>query len=134
MRLAALFVAIVAASPLQAQEGADAEAGRALYAASCATCHGLQGAGDGPMTAILTLPVPDLRRLAADAGGTFPMRRVVASIDGRDPILAHGGAMPVFGLSLSGPETAIVAEDGEDLSAPAEAIALARYLETLQEE
>ncbi len=35
---------------------ADAERGRAIYEASCASCHGTTGSGDGPAAAALDPP------------------------------------------------------------------------------
>ncbi len=40
---------------------ASVEAGRRLYQAHCAACHGQHGAGDGPGTATLAARPPDLR-------------------------------------------------------------------------
>lgn len=34
--------------------------GRALYEAECASCHGMEGKGDGPRADALTSPLPDL--------------------------------------------------------------------------
>ncbi|MCA9971048.1 MAG: c-type cytochrome [Anaerolineales bacterium] len=39
-------------------------AGEAVYAASCASCHGDAGAGDGPEAATAEAPIPDLTDLA----------------------------------------------------------------------
>ena len=44
-----LFVAGVAASGTSAQGKGDPSAGKAVYGARCAMCHGAEGAGDGPV-------------------------------------------------------------------------------------
>lgn len=76
--------------------------GKDLYKRFCASCHGVDGAGDGPVSSMLTVEVPDLRLLAWRAGGTFPRDRVVRIIDGRHVIAAHGTrTMPVWGEDLS---------------------------------
>lgn len=75
----------------------DADVGRAHYHAHCATCHGQEGAGDGPMAGVLLVPPSDLTTLSARYGGTFPTERVVKRIDGREPLVSHGSPMPVFG-------------------------------------
>lgn len=85
------MLACLAASA-QAQ---DALAGRALYAEFCAVCHGESLRGDGPMAEALTIPPPDLTQLSG--AGAFPLVAVAAQIDGRDPLAAHGGEMPLFG-------------------------------------
>ncbi len=78
----------------------DAARGTVLYQTHCAVCHGETAQGDGPMAEVLTLPVPDLTALSGPDG--FPLLRVIGRIDGRDPILAHGGPMPVFGEWFQG--------------------------------
>jgi high-affinity iron transporter len=55
------------------QIAADVEKGRQLYAANgCGTCHGLQGAGDGPIAKTLTPPPRNFRDAAAFKNGTDP--------------------------------------------------------------
>jgi mono/diheme cytochrome c family protein len=130
MRAALVAAALFAGTSAGAE---TVEQGRALYAAHCATCHGLFGAGDGPMAGVMAIEVANLRRLSAEAGGRFPLRRAIATIDGRTELRGHGGPMPVYGLSLGGEPVAVVAEDGEELTTGADFLALARYLETLQE-
>lgn len=110
----------------------DAQLGERLYDRYCSACHGATGAGDGPMTRVLTPPPPDLTRLAAQNDGTFPRRRVVWRIDGRDPILAHGNEMPVFGDLLSGEMLDIRDETGEVLHSTQPMADLLAWLEALQ--
>ena len=64
-------------------ETPDADAGAWYFARFCAACHGERATGDGPMQEVLTVPAPDLTRLATDNGGVFPVARVVRQIDGR---------------------------------------------------
>lgn len=89
-----LALLCILAAPALAQ---DADIGRAHYYAHCATCHGIDGRGDGPMAGVLTIPPTNLTELQISNGGTFPVARVVKRIDGRDPLVAHGSPMPVFG-------------------------------------
>ncbi len=71
---------------------------------NCASCHGVAGAGDGPVGASLASPPPDLRTIARRNGGTFPTLRVARVIDGRDRIAAHGSRdMPIWGKRLRAP-------------------------------
>lgn len=42
-----------AAAPAGAPAGADLAAGEQVFATNCATCHGAQGAGDGPAASAL---------------------------------------------------------------------------------
>lgn len=66
---------------------------------SCASCHGADAKGAGFLTQVFRGIDPgDLTLLAADNGGTFPLERVFAVIDGREEVAAHGPRkMPVWG-------------------------------------
>ena len=71
--------------------------GATLFRSHCASCHGVNGRGDGPMAAELRLRPSDLTKFAMRNGGVFPEAQVARIIDGRD-IPAHGGGeMPVWG-------------------------------------
>ena len=75
--------------------------GSDLYAAYCATCHGVEGRGDGPVAAALRVAPTDLTALARANGGMFPRTEVEARLDGTvDPAdpAAHGSSeMPIWG-------------------------------------
>jgi len=76
--------------------------GQELYRQLCASCHGTSGTGDGPLADQLKAKVPDLTRLAARDGGTFPRTGVRAVITGDRAIPSHGPlAMPVWGRRLA---------------------------------
>ncbi|TCP44088.1 c-type cytochrome [Rhodovulum marinum] len=106
--------------------------GVALFRQTCATCHGLEARGDGPMASILTLAMPDLTLMAARNGGVFPLARVVAAIDGRTELAGHGGPMPVYGFSLRGEGVALTAPDGAEIRTSAEIAAIADWLDSVQ--
>jgi mono/diheme cytochrome c family protein len=79
----------------------------------CATCHGRDGKGNGPVVAALKRPPPDLTRVALRNGGVFPRARVEAYLtdDGVPPAAAHGNTeMPVWGPIFRGldPSDALV--------------------------
>ena len=97
-RLTLAAIAIIAATPCVAHEAPDMP-GSELYRIFCASCHGNQGYGDGPVAAILKPAVPDLTRIAARNGGTFPVERVRATIDGQSLPRSHGRACDA-GLGL----------------------------------
>jgi mono/diheme cytochrome c family protein len=72
--------------------------GEDLYRRFCASCHGVQGRGDGPVAPAFKVEVPDLTLIARRAGGVFPRERILRIIDGRHVIGAHGSrTMPVWG-------------------------------------
>lgn len=80
-------------------------AGGDLFAFYCATCHGRDGKGNGPVAAALKTAPPDLTLLARRNGGTFPQRRVEAFVtnNGETPASAHGTTeMPVWGPVFRG--------------------------------
>jgi len=74
-------------------------AGRDIYGYFCASCHGPDGRGDGPVASQLTTQPANLTALAAANGGQFPLERVRAFVThGRTDAAAHGSAdMPVWG-------------------------------------
>src|SRR5690606_16728544 len=75
--------------------------GMQLYEQLCASCHGVDGRGDGPVAPLIKVGVPDLTRLAARDGGEFPAEDVRFIIDGRYDRRAHGARdMPVWGWQL----------------------------------
>jgi mono/diheme cytochrome c family protein len=75
--------------------------GDQLFQRFCASCHGPQGYGDGPVAPSLKVLIPDLTELTKRAGGRFPADRVHEIIDGRAVLTAHGTRpMPVWGYEL----------------------------------
>jgi len=78
-------------------QSANPEAGEDLFEDYCFQCHGAEVKGDGPMAELLAIAPPDLTGLATRNNGTFPLEAAARQIDGRDPLLAHGGEMPLFG-------------------------------------
>jgi mono/diheme cytochrome c family protein len=94
-----LFTAISHAGEAPDMSGAE------LYREFCASCHGLQGHGDGPVAPGLRHKVPDLTELAKRRGGVFPAEEIHRIIDGRSMPRAHGSAeMPVWGWEFYGYE------------------------------
>lgn len=78
------------------------ESGNGLFKSYCASCHGLQGKGDGPAAAAMRMQPTDLTQLTRRAKGEFPAARLERMLGGSDVITAHGGKqMPVWGPSLT---------------------------------
>lgn len=76
----------------------DVTAGAELYRMYCATCHGIDGRGDGPAAEAMKRPPSDLTTIAKRNGGKFPDFRVTHIIDGYEVTAAHGSRdMPVWG-------------------------------------
>ena len=73
-------------------------AGSVSFKTYCATCHGADAKGAGPMTDNLRVRPPDLTLIAKRNDGRFPADTVRRIIDGRSPVKGHGGPeMPVWG-------------------------------------
>jgi len=121
---------IVAVAPAAAK---DADRGAELYRVHCATCHGVEGTGQGPMAGVLTVQPSDLTTLAEASGGVFPIERVVKRIDGRDPLISHGSPMPVYGFFFEeGKGVAIATPSGQPIMTTQPVADLVAYLQTLQ--
>jgi len=79
--------------------------GRDLYAFYCASCHGRDAKGEGPVSPALKAAPPDLTRIAIGNGGVFPRARIEAIVSGRadPPLPVHGTReMPVWGPIFDG--------------------------------
>ena len=77
--------------------------GAAEFMNSCASCHGTNGRGDGPVSKhLLNLP-PDLTMLSKNNDGVFPANRLFDVIEGSADVAVHGGRdMPVWGPQYTG--------------------------------
>lgn len=118
------------APPAMAQ---DLVRGARIYAENCAVCHGVDHRGTGPMAEILVIPPPDLTQIAARYRGVFPRVGVAWMIDGRDPLVAHGGEMPVFGHILDDMSEVMTSPGGQTIITSPEMVDLVLYLESIQD-
>jgi len=112
MRIACFVAFLLGSLLLPAQETAtkikkvpaaptSAASGKEMFEAYCASCHGVDGKGNGPAAPALKKPPTDLTLLAQKNGGKFPGMHVMSSI--RDVTQnVHGSKdMPVWGPILS---------------------------------
>gem|GEM_PF-243426 len=101
-RIQLLFVAAIAISfgqdktPRKLIASMD---GKDLYVSYCASCHGTDGKGHGPVAVALKDPLPDLTKIAKRHGGKFPGEEMEKMILGaKGSRVAHGSEdMPVWG-------------------------------------
>jgi mono/diheme cytochrome c family protein len=71
--------------------------GKREFETNCASCHGVNGKGNGPLVELLRRSPPDLTLLAKNNQGVFPMNRLYQVVEGVG-IPAHGARdMPVWG-------------------------------------
>lgn len=85
------------------------------------------------MAEMLAIETPDLTKLSARNGGSFPTEIVARQIDGRAPLLAHGGEMPIFGPSLeSDKNVALPLASGQPMMTGVPLASVIVYLESIQ--
>jgi mono/diheme cytochrome c family protein len=102
--------------------------GASLFLTHCATCHGAEGEGGGPVASVMSISVPNLRAIAMRNGGVYPAGDVAAYIDGREQPAAHGSrTMPVWGDFLGAAD----AKNAEE-SVRTRIAALVSFIERLQ--
>ena len=137
MRISLLLLAAALSLPLSVsaangpEGGAPETQGEVTYRVYCASCHGIEGHGDGPLAAEMRVRPPDLTRIARRNKGTFPADEVAAAIDGRTEMRGHGtSSMPVWGLSFQ--EASKVADQEPDVRARLRQ--LVAYLRSIQAE
>ena len=130
MRALSILLVCLAA-PVWAE--GDPVAGEGMFRTFCATCHGVDAQGDGLMSGMLTVEPPDLTGLAQSNGGVFPVFDVVRQIDGRDPMLAHGGEMPLFGAMFDFPDGSIKSETGQPIITAQPIADIAAWLASIQD-
>jgi mono/diheme cytochrome c family protein len=95
LALALLAATAHAQQPPQTKQRVDI--GKREFDANCASCHGRDGKGAGPIADLLKRSPPDLTQLARKNGGVLPMARMYEVIEGTN-VPAHGGRdMPVWG-------------------------------------
>jgi mono/diheme cytochrome c family protein len=123
---ALLVLAFCGAAPKRRPEDAVA-AGARLYRNHCIACHGADGGGEGPQSALLPIAPPDLTRLARRNGGAYPSRKVHRIVDGRGYPRDRRAGMPVWG------EAFFDANEASSETKVRERITqLVRYVATLQ--
>jgi mono/diheme cytochrome c family protein len=94
----------------------------------CASCHGIDAKGDGPLAESLRFHPPDLTQIAKRNGGEFPAEKLAQIVDGRKPLKGHGGAeMPVWGDAFRNSETGY-----DEESVKARIRSVVDYLKTIQ--
>jgi mono/diheme cytochrome c family protein len=103
--------------------------GHDLFRTYCASCHGLTGAGDGPVASSMRRKPANLQQIAKRNGGEYPSELVYRVIDGRQPVRGHGGPdMPVWGDAF-----ARTTDATDEESVKRKIDALVAYLKSIQE-
>jgi mono/diheme cytochrome c family protein len=93
--LATVGMALCIGNALAQQQKTDF--GKREFDTNCASCHGADAKGNGPMGELLRRAPPDLTQLAKKNGGVFPMTRLFDVIEGGS-VPSHGTRdMPIWG-------------------------------------
>jgi mono/diheme cytochrome c family protein len=99
--LAGAYAAAPPKPPDKELKSTTPPSGASLYRAHCASCHGEDGKGGGPVADSLRMRPSDLTTLKQRSGGEFPTYRLQKLLDGSDTLPVHGSKrMPVWGPGL----------------------------------
>jgi mono/diheme cytochrome c family protein len=122
-----IAAAVLATSPAFADQAGERE-----FMVACAVCHGESAMGDGPLASLLNIHTPSLVQLAQQNDGVFPLEAVLATIDGRDGVRAHGSSMPIWGDRYQSSATSERGETSE-MVARGRMLSLVYYLQSVQQ-
>lgn len=96
-----IVATLLCASPVSFAADFTAYSGEQLFQRLCASCHGKEARGDGPVSGSLAIKPPNLRELQKRNRGEFPVEKIQRIIDGRISLAPHGTrVMPVWGDEL----------------------------------
>jgi mono/diheme cytochrome c family protein len=126
-----ILAAAVGGSGFAVAENHKAAAGEDDFKHYCASCHGVSGSGDGPVSGSLKNSPADLTQLAAANGGSFPKKHVTDVVQGNKDydkkFRTHGPAdMPVWGNIIFDDS------DGRSSIANARIKNIVNYIESIQ--
>jgi mono/diheme cytochrome c family protein len=100
LQIIALAATFLVTLPAAAQ-AFDEYSGETTFQRFCASCHGEEGRGDGPVAAGIPITVPDLTLIEQRDGAKFPEEILRRIIDGRNAVIFHGTRyMPVWGYEF----------------------------------
>ncbi len=123
-------LSLAACVPGRPQAEASARASQRLFARSCAACHGNDARGSGTVAPFLSVAVPDLTRIQARRGGSFPDLEVYQTISGLSAVVEPGSRhMPIWGYEYFGPDAD---DEAAHRRATRKVQGLVRYLRDLQ--
>lgn len=122
---ALVMAAFVVLPPVNGQMKDHNDRGRKLYVQYCASCHGVDAKGSGPVAAALKTAPTDLTTIAKRHDGKFNVVHVKLNISGENDVTPHGTKdMPVWGAYFR-------SQKGQSVSM-LNVYALAKYLEDIQ--
>ena len=98
LMVAGLAAGFACAAQAKDNDAGKIDIGKSEFLSSCASCHGADGKGKGPVSGQLKVPPSDLTMLAKNNNGVFPTNAVYETIYGSKTVPAHGSReMPIWG-------------------------------------
>ena len=111
----------------------EGDPGQQAFVQYCASCHGTDAKGQGPLAETLKTQPADLTQIRKKNGGEFESDNVARMIDGQQDVTGHGPRdMPVWGVEFA-KEAGTIPVRLKARYAQASILQLVRYLESLQE-
>lgn len=105
--------------------------GKKEFVSYCASCHGSNGKGEGPIVHFLKRKPPNLTQLSKNNNGHFPFERIWGVFDGTYIFAEHGTSeMPIWGYKFIR-ETQ--EENEPNTVAKAKALDIILYIQVIQE-
>lgn len=97
----AIFLLCTVVFPSVQAQVFDSLSGHETFHRFCASCHGENATGDGPVANAIPIEVPDLTTLKQRYGDEFDEHLLRKFIDGRSVVTYHGTRyMPVWGYEF----------------------------------
>jgi CxxC motif-containing protein (DUF1111 family) len=125
-----MSVMMMAFGIISTSEAQEINYGPTLYRQYCASCHGEDGKGHGPLEPYLTVKPSDLTRITARRDGDFPREQLTRIVAGDEVIAAHGTrTMPIWGEQL---QSDVIGTVNKSAIARGRIGFLVDYLDTLQ--
>ena len=100
-----ILLTVISVAPIMSAPAVDETlpinympSGGVMFKQYCATCHGAEAKGNGPLASFLKVTPPDLTKLAQRHGGQFPYDYVMNVLEFGAGATAHGSSdMPAWG-------------------------------------
>ncbi|HVO92359.1 MAG TPA: c-type cytochrome [Terriglobales bacterium] len=130
VKIAALALLFMLGAMRSLSWAAEGDQGRVYFLRYCGSCHGVDGKGSGTVSRSLAVKPADLTQLQKNNKGVFPAEKVMATIEGKTRVEAHGESkMPVWGEVFAREATA---QKDPIAASTAKIKAIAEYLATIQ--
>jgi mono/diheme cytochrome c family protein len=125
-------VSLVGSVALVSSAASPDDRAKAEYINYCASCHGADGTGNGPMSEALKGEPADLTMLSTNNNGHFPFLKLRKTIDGSvdtGSLRSHSSReMPVWGDAFRRQSTS----DTKWMDTQAKIMSIVDYLSTIQ--